>query len=79
MIVNIDKGRASFASASDCPAAVHVRVEPGMSRTFPTPAHAADLEHPYYFTAGAAVGTEGNEGEDTRWTTPLKASSIDTL
>ena len=79
MIVNIDKRRASFASGSDGPATVHVGVEPGVAGTFPTPAHAADFEHPYYFTAGAAVGTEGNEGEDTRWTTPLKASSIDTL
>jgi hypothetical protein len=73
MVMDIGQRRAFFAPAPDSAAAVHVRVEPGMPRTFPTPSHAADLEHRIilllrdYFTAaagGAAGGTAG--GEDTR-------------
>ena len=76
MIVDVGQGRTPFASASDRPAAIHVRVEARVARTFSAPAHTADLEHANYFTAGAAGGTTG---EDTRWTTPLNASSIETL
>lgn len=77
MGVNIGKSRAFFAVAANGPAAIHIRVEPRVTRTFPTPAHTADLEHRNYFTVGGLAG--GNAGEDTRCTTPLKASSMETL
>jgi hypothetical protein len=73
MVMDIDQRRALFATAPDSTPAVHVRVEPGVARTFPTPSHAADLEHRIilllrdHFTAAAGAGAgAGTAGKDTR-------------
>jgi hypothetical protein len=80
MGMNIAKSHTLLAARSNRPAPVHIGVESGMSGALATPSHAADLEHPYYYPEKdyrAAAG--GMTGVETRGTTPLKASSIDTL
>ena|SRR5437764_14834559 len=80
MRMDVHQRRAFIAPTLDRAAAIHIRVESRVARTLSAPANAADLEHPYYYARTIyGCGSGGRAGVETRGTTPLTASSIDTL